>query len=273
MSLQPNLTSKFLESQKGGILILDSGIGSISFFSTLNRLLPGVPLTALADQKFFPYGEKSEQEIVDRLVAISDQLVYLIEPATILVACNTASTTVLPALREKFHIPIVGIVPAIKPAAEISKSKKIALLATPGTVKRAYIQNLIDSFASDCEILRISCSNLAKLAEQKIIHGNDVQNELGFDLKPLRERNDRLSIDTIILGCTHFTFLKDEIVKFWGSEVTILDPIESVSLQVKRVNNYHSQRQSKNILIVSDKIDGYLNLKESVYGIDDIIFL
>ena len=252
---------------------MDSGIGSISFFSTLNRLLPGVPLTAFADQKFFPYGEKSEQEIVNRLVTVSDQLVELIKPSTILVACNTASTAVLPALREKFHLPIVGIVPAIKPAAEISKSKKIALLATPGTVGRSYIQELIDKYASDCDIIRISCPNLAKLAEQKIIHGLDVQRSLLNELQHLKELNHYPYIDTLILGCTHFTFLRDEIIHFWDSGIAILDPIESVSMQVKRVNSYNHMPQSKNFLIVSDKIDGYLNLKESVYGIDDIIFL
>ncbi len=273
MSLPLENSYKLAEVPQGGILILDSGIGGVSFLPALNKQLPGVPLIAFADQNFFPYGDKSEQEIVDRMLYVSQFLVNILNPATILVACNTASTAVLPVLRNHFTIPIVGIVPAIKPAALQTKTKKIALLATPGTISRHYIQELINQFAKDCTVQRISSVNLAKLAEAKMINLLQVQEEVNKELLPLTGLVDYHEIDALVLGCTHFSFLQDEIAQALHKNLQIIDPIHSVTQQVKRVNSYKIQEDSFNTLIISKKIEGYINFLNLNYGIRKIIFL
>ncbi len=273
MSLQLENSSIFSEIPPGAVLILDSGIGGISFLPSLNKYLPGVPLVAFADQKFFPYGEKSEQQVVNRMLEIAQFLVDSIRPATILVACNTASTIVLPALRAALTVPIVGIVPAIKPAALMSKTKKIALLATPGTISRSYIQDLISQFAYDCVVQRISSPNLAKLAEDKMINRTHVYQQVEEELHTIRKLQDYHDIDTLILGCTHFSFLQNEIAQALHGNIKIVDPVDSVSQQVKRVNSYKTCENASNTLIVSKKIDGYINFQSLDYGIRRIIFL
>ncbi len=268
MKLKENF--QFPENQTNGVLILDSGIGSLSFLVNLNTLLPDVPLIAFADQKFFPYGEKKESEIVDRLLDVANRLVGACKPNTILVACNTASTIVLPELRSRFKIPIVGIVPGIKPAAEQSKSRKAVLLATNGTVNREYTDKLIKDFACDCEIIKVGSSKLASLAENKILSGMIDRAELQSELEELKKYPDA---DCLILGCTHFTFIKDEIRRAIGKQISIIDPVDPVAKQVFRVHNSPFNDQAKNFLLTSSGTDLYSNLDHSLYGIDEIIYL
>lgn len=270
MSLQQKNNSQFPEDQKGGILIMDSGIGSLSFLSSLNEALPDVPIIAFADQAFFPYGEKEESLIVERILSMSEKLISLCQPSTILIACNTASTVVLPALREKFNIPIVGIVPAVKPAALLSKSKKVALLATQATITRAYIDQLISDYGQDCDFIKIGSKNLASIAEEKILRGKVDKSAIKEELLPLLKERD---IDCLILGCTHFTFLSDNIKEIIGSEINILDPVLPVTQQVLRVNTSSQLANAKNFLLSSSSHQTYSNLRADDYGIDEIIFL
>lgn len=270
MSLQLKNNSPFPEDQKGGILIMDSGIGSLSFLSSLNELLPDVPLIAFADQAFFPYGEKEENVIVERILNMAEQLVSWCEPSTILIACNTASTIVLPALREKFHIPIVGVVPAIKTAAALTKSKKIALLATNATVTRPYIDDLVNKFAGDCDLLKIGSAYLASIAEEKILSGK-------VDIEAVRDELDLLiktkDIDSLVLGCTHFTFLINEIKEIIGQDITIVDPVLPVSTQVLRVNTSIKREAAHNYLVLSSPEKRYLDLDLLDYGIHQVFYL
>lgn len=268
--MQQKNNSQFPEEQKGGILIMDSGIGSLSFLSSLNKLIPNVPLVAFADQAFFPYGEKPENLIVDRILDMAEKLVKICEPSTILIACNTASTIVLPALREKFKIPIVGIVPAIKTAAAISKTKKIALLATKGTVSRTYIDDLVQNFASDCELHKIGSANLAALAESKLSNGVADLAAIRKEIEPILEVID---LDCLILGCTHFTFLEEEIKNIIGHNITIVDPVQPVSAQVARVNTSIKRSNVRNFLLLSRGHSSYSDLDFQSYGISEIIYI
>ena len=268
MKLKDNF--QFPEDQKNGILILDSGIGALSLLESLNKSLPNIPLVAFADQKFFPYGEKKESEIIERLLDITKSLFELCKPNTILVACNTASTVVLPELRSYFDIPIVGIVPGIKPAAQKSKSRQVILLATNGTVNRNYTDRLIEDFAGNCEVVKVGSSSLASLAEEKIISGivsiDKIKNEL-VDLKMYPDA------DCLILGCTHFSYLKDELTSILGKGITIIDPVQPVAEQVQRVNTSPENKNSRNFLLSSSDNNVYSSLDIKAYGISKIIYL
>ena len=268
MRLKDNF--QFPEDQKNGILILDSGIGSLSLLSSINTHLPNVPLIAFADQEFFPYGEKKEAEIVERLLSVSGQLVKICEPKTILVACNTASTIVLPKLRSRFDIPIVGIVPGIKPAAQQSKNRKAVLLATRGTINRKYIDHLINDYAGDCQIIKLGSSLLAAIAEKKIVTGELNVDQLKAELAKVYDHPDA---DCLILGCTHFSYIKEDIQKLVGEEMLIIDPVRAVTEQVIRVNNSPGIKNAQNFLISSGDKKIYSNLDTELYGISEIIYL
>lgn len=270
MSLQLKNNSQFPEDQKGGILIMDSGIGSLSFLSSLNELLPEVPIVAFADQAFFPYGDKAESIIVERILDMADKLISACQPSTILIACNTASTIVLPALREKFDIPIVGIVPAIKPAALSTESKEIALLATEATISRLYIDDLIRTYGQGCSFIKIGSAKLATIAEEKILSGRVDKEAIRSELSTLYIEAD---VDCLILGCTHFTFLISEIREIIGPNIRILDPVLAVTRQVLRVNGSLKRANAKNFLLLSSNHQIYSNLDLDDYGIDKIIYL
>ena len=249
---------------------MDSGIGALSFVPCLSAKLPSTPLIAFSDQEFFPYGDKEEILIVERLISKAEELVKLCAPTSILIACNTASTIVLPALRERFHIPIVGIVPGIKPAAQNSKSKKVALLATSATVSRQYTDDLIADFAKDCEVIKVGSSKLASIAEQKILQGFCSISEIKQELFTL---DNEFEVDHLVLGCTHFTFIKDEIGESLNFKPTIIDPIEAVANQVVRVTNPKTNNAAVRYLMVSSREKRYSNLDLTAHGIDEIIYL
>lgn len=182
---------------KPTILIFDSGMGGLSVYREIKAALPQVHYLYCFDNAFFPYSEKSEQAIIDRTLSICRTINEQYPIDIIVIGCNTASTVVLPALRAVFNCPVVGTVPAIKPAAAISRTKTIGLLATKGTVKRPYVDDLIKNYANDCKVERIGSTKLPEIAEQKI-YGYSV------DLIAVRHEVkawlDNKELDTVILG-------------------------------------------------------------------------
>lgn len=234
-SLRLDNFSALKADQQQGILILDSGLGALSLLYELRKKL-NVSMTAVADNAAFPYGPKSEEEIIQRVLELAAYFVPLTKPSTILLACNTASTVALPFLREKYQISVVGTVPAIKPAANYTKTKNIALLATSGTIGRPYVDRLIEEFAPQCNIIRIACKKLASLAEGKILGHKTDQQELLDELAPLLNHQNYADIDCLILGCTHFTFLREDIAALINPTIHIIDPAQSVASQVQRVH-------------------------------------
>ncbi|QDZ89186.1 glutamate racemase [Shewanella decolorationis] len=211
------------------ILVFDSGIGGLSVLAEIRKLLPHHDYCYLFDNARLPYGELEEQELVSGCVALIDQVVERTHAAIVVVACNTASTVVLPALRATLSIPVVGVVPAIKPAAQLSKSKRIGLLATPGTVKRHYTYELISQFADDCHVELFGSSELVLMAEQKIATGQLDMARLTQVLSPIVEAD----LDVLVLGCTHFPMLRDELLQVLGQGVTLLDSGEAIAKRVK----------------------------------------
>ena len=155
------------------ILVFDSGLGGLTVLREIVRARPDAHYVYVADDAFFPYGHHSEEEIIARVVPLVGELIARYSPALVVIACNTASTLVMSHLRSAYSVPFVGTVPAIKPACASSKTKRVSVLGTKGTVKREYTRKLIDDFAQGCEVTLVGSGELAALAESAL-SGNEV---------------------------------------------------------------------------------------------------
>jgi glutamate racemase len=192
-------------------IVFDSGVGGLSVFDCIAAALPGLRLLYVADNAYFPYGTKEETALVARVRDLLVGLTARLHPDLIVIACNTASTVALPALRNALAMPIVGTVPAIKPAAQTSVTRVIGLLGTPGTVRRQYTQALIDEFAPDCTVLRHGSAELVELAEQKLRGEPVAPTAVKRALAGLFEQSGGGRMDTVVLACTHFPLLAAEL--------------------------------------------------------------
>lgn len=208
-------------------LIMDSGVGGLSVVQEIQHRIPHCHICYLADNAAFPYGTQDETVLVERLMQLLPGLERQYNPDIIVIACNTASTIVLQPLREQTQTPIIGVVPAIKPAASLSQTKQLALLATPGTVARHYTQQLIESFASNCQVIKLGSNELVHQAENKLRGLPIDQASVAKILAPLTQPN--CQIDTLILGCTHFPFLRQEIKRHIPDFITVIDSGEAIA--------------------------------------------
>jgi len=197
------------------LLFFDSGIGGLSVLGPTRALLPNAPIVYAADSAAFPYGTRSEAEIAARVPALLGRLVERFRPRLAVIACNTASTIALDFVRAALDIPVVGTVPAIKPAAELSTSRVIGVLGTEATVRQPYVDDLARRFAPDCTIIRHGASQLVELAEAKL-RGEPIGIEaVRTALAPMIEAPRGSEIDVLVLACTHFPLLADEIAAAW----------------------------------------------------------
>ncbi|EOC1351669.1 glutamate racemase [Cronobacter dublinensis] len=203
------------------ILVFDSGVGGLSVYDEIRHLLPDLHHIYAFDNVAFPYGEKSEAFIVERVVEIVTAVQARYPLALAVIACNSASTVSLPALREKFAFPVVGVVPAIKPAARLTANGVVGLLATRGTVKRPYTHELIARFANECRIEMLGSAELVEIAEAKL-HGEPVSLEaLRRVLRPWLRMPE--PPDTVVLGCTHFPLLAEELLQVLPEGTRLVD--------------------------------------------------
>jgi glutamate racemase len=194
------------------ILLFDSGVGGLSVLGPVRALLPRAPIVYAADSAGFPYGTKTELEIAARVPALLGRLVERYRPRLIVIACNTASTIALPAVRAALDLPIVGTVPAVKPAALASKTRVIGVLGTEATVRQRYVDNLSAEFAADCIVLRHGSARLVEAAEAKL-RGELVDPALYRDeLAALLAQPGGDRLDTVALACTHFPLVEAELL-------------------------------------------------------------
>lgn len=205
------------------ILFFDSGVGGLSVLRPTLALLPQAPIVYATDHKGLPYGEKSEAEVATRVSALLGRLVERVRPRLAVIACNTASTIALAHVRAALDTPFVGTVPAIKPAALASRTRVIGVLGTAATVRQPYVDRLAAEFGADCTILRHGARDLVHAAEAKLADGpvdlNVVANAIaGLTAQPGGDR-----VDTIVLACTHFPLLAEELQAAAGSHVALLD--------------------------------------------------
>jgi glutamate racemase len=193
------------------LIIFDSGVGGLSVLRPIRALLPNAPILYVADSAGYPYGTKSEAEIAARVPALLGRLAERFDPELIVIACNTASTIALDWVRAALDVPIVGTVPAIKPAAEQSQTRVMGVLGTEATVRQAYVDRLVAEFASDCTILRHGSAALVDYAEAHL-RGEGIgaaKYRAVLDGLLAQPGGDRL--DTIVLACTHFPLVEAEL--------------------------------------------------------------
>jgi glutamate racemase len=211
------------------VLVFDSGIGGLSVLAAIRALLPEQRLVYVADDAAFPYGNWKEGELSAHIVALMGELIAAHDPAAVVIACNTASTLVLPPLRAKFDIPFVGTVPAVKPAAEQTKSGVIAVLGTPATIARDYTRQLIASFAQSARVALVAAPTLASIAEGSR-RGEDFDREtIRAEIAPCFVEVDGKRTDIVVLGCTHYPFLVTEMDAVAPWPVTWLDPAPAIA--------------------------------------------
>lgn len=212
------------------ILVFDSGLGGLTVFSEIAKLRPDASYLYCADDAGFPYGAWKEPELIDRVVEVIGARIAADAPDMVVIACNTASTLVLPDLRARWpDVPFVGTVPAIKPAAEGSRSGMISVLATPGTVKRDYTQNLIAQFAAHCRVNLVGSTHLARLAEDYMHRGVVCDEEIAAEISPCFETRDHARTDAIVLACTHYPLLIDSFRRLAPWPVTWVDPAPAIA--------------------------------------------
>ncbi|MCJ8190156.1 glutamate racemase [Sphingomicrobium aestuariivivum] len=191
------------------LLFFDSGIGGLSILGPTRALMPSAPIVYAADNAAFPYGTRSEGEIAARVPALLGRLVERVRPRLVTIACNTASTIALDHVRAALDVPVVGTVPAIKPAAELSATRVIGVLGTRATVRQPYVDDLAARFAGDCTVLRHGSADLVELAEARL-RGEQVDPAAAVAAaQPLFDQPDGDKLDTVVLACTHFPLLAD----------------------------------------------------------------
>ena len=222
--------------------IFDSGVGGISVLKHIHTLLPHENLIYLADSKYAPYGNKTPQEITQRCMILCDDLLQKNVKA-IVVACNTATAAAIDELRENFDIPIIGMEPAVKPAAEASKNGVIGVLATVGTLKSAQFAALLESYGRNVKVVTQACVGLVECIERGELNTPETKALIRQYTTPLLAEG----ADTIVLGCTHYPFVKDAIREIVGDKIMLIDTGAAVAMQLKR------QLTEKNLLSVSQQ--------------------
>ena len=217
------------------ILIFDSGLGGLTVLRETVRARPDASYLYVADDAFFPYGHHTEEEIVHRVVPLMGELITEHDPDLVVIACNTASTIVMPHLRNRYAVPFVGTVPAIKPACAASRTKRVSVLGTKGTVKREYTKGLIRDFAQGCDVTLVGSAELAALAETALSGGTVSDNAILAELEPCfvgagEDASQRT--DTIVLACTHYPLLLDRLNRLAPWPVNWIDPAPAIARRV-----------------------------------------
>lgn len=211
------------------ILFFDSGLGGLTVLGPTRALLPTAPIVYAADYAGLPYGQKSEAELAARVPALLGRLVERYQPRLAVIACNTASTIALSHVRAALDLPIVGTVPAIKPAAKLTKSGVIGVLGTEATVRQGYVDDLSARFAGGKTVLRHGSPGLVTGAEAKL-RGDPVDLAvIARAIAGLRDQPGGGAIDIIVLACTHFPLLADELQAATGPGVTLIDGAEGIA--------------------------------------------
>jgi glutamate racemase len=214
------------------ILVFDSGLGGLTVLREIVAARPDAHYVYVADDEFFPYGHHSEEAIIARVVPLIGELIDAHAPDLVTIACNTASTLVMSHLRERYRLPFVGTVPAIKPACAGSKTKRVSVLGTRGTVKREYTRKLIHDFAQGCEVTLVGSPELASLAEAAL-SGIDVSDaDIAAELAPCFVEDAEGRTDTVVLACTHYPLLMDRFVRLAPWPVSWIDPAPAIARRV-----------------------------------------
>jgi glutamate racemase len=211
------------------ILVFDSGLGGLTVFSEVLKARPDARFVYAADDAGFPYGRLSEPVLVARVLAVMERLIGLHDPELVVVACNTASTLVLPHLRERFSVPFIGTVPAIKPAARATRTGYVTVLATPATVARDYTRDLVETYAGGCKVNLVGSRRFAGFAEAELAGAPVSDEELLAELEPCFVQDGEGRTDVVALACTHYPLLLPRLEKLAPWPVTWIDPAPAIA--------------------------------------------
>lgn len=222
------------------ILVFDSGLGGLTVFRALAAQRPDADYVYAADDLGFPYGPREENEVTALVLAAMERLIADHTPDCVVIACNTASTLVLPVLRARWpDIPFVGTVPAIKPAAEYSQSRLISVLATPGTVARDYTRDLIDKFAGHCEVTLVGSKQLAGLAEAFMQGETLDESAVAREIAPCFVVHEGRRTDAVVLACTHYPLLLDAFIRLAPWPLRWIDPAPAIARRADHMLSAH----------------------------------
>ena len=213
-------------------MLFDSGLGGLTVLRALREHLPDAPVIYAADTAGLPYGEKTEAEIAARVAGLLGRMSERYAPRLICIACNTASTIALGMVRDVLNVPIVGTVPAIKPAAALTKTGTIGLLGTAATIRQRYVDDLEAKFASGKRLIRHAAPGLVGAAETKLRGGTPDPAIIAAAVAGLREQAGGDAIDTVVLACTHFPLLEDELRAAMGGAVTFIDGADGIARRI-----------------------------------------
>jgi len=213
------------------ILVFDSGLGGLTVYREIAAVRPDADSVYVADDAAFPYGDLKEPALVTRVVDLIGELIAAHRPDLIVIACNTASTIVLPDLRKNFSLPFVGTVPAIKPACAASVTRRVSVLGTEATVRREYTRALIRDYAQDCEVTLVGAKQLAAYAEAELGGAPASDAAIRAEIAPCF-RDDGKRTDTIVLACTHYSLLLDRLQQLAPWPVNFLDPAPAIARRV-----------------------------------------
>jgi glutamate racemase len=213
---------------------VDSGVGGLPYLEWAREHLAGEGFVYLADRANFPYGTKTHDQVFAAVSAAVEKLIRSADPKMIVLACNTASVVSLAGLRTLYpQLPFVGVVPAIKPAGERSRNRRFGVLATARTVDDPYVNDLISRFAPDCQVLRLAGGDIVSFVEKRLFTSTKSER-----VEVIREAVGQLlraGVDSVVLGCTHFLYVKEELHELLGPGIEIIDSTEGVGRQIERI--------------------------------------
>lgn len=237
------------------VLVIDSGIGGMSIVRQMRTLSKEIDVLYIADNAYFPYGNLSHDVILSRLTCLIETVQNAHRIDAVVIGCNTATVLMIDQLRDAFPLPFVGIVPAIKTAAEISKTRKFTLLATDNTSQSQYLDDLIARFAGDCEVLKVGCPGLADIAEGKI-YGEPVSQPLIEGIFQRLSETSKTHLnesDVILLGCTHYAFVLAELRKHFRDGQHVIEPSMPVAKRLMWVlGNQIASTSTANLVAKSE---------------------
>ena len=217
------------------LLVFDSGVGGVGIARELRQEMPGAGITYLMDNAGFPYGGRTDADVLARVLEVVAAGIAGVRPDVVVIACNTASTLALAALRARHAVPFVGCVPPVKAAAAVSRTRTIGMLGTPATVRGPYLRALAEQHAPDCRVLIHGAARLASLAEARFAGEPVAAEAVCAEVAPLLAQAGSAELDAVALGCTHYAWLLAELRDCVPAHVAWLDPAGPVARQTSRV--------------------------------------
>lgn len=250
MGPNPTPATNFMNNNPIGVF--DSGVGGLSILSQIQQILPLETTIYVADSAYMPYGQKTDEQIMER----ADKIVSFFKDKNVkavVVACNTATIAAIESLRKTFEFPIIGTVPVVKTIAKLTKTGNIAVFATSSSSNSDYMDDMIEKFAAEANVIKVGESHLENLIEEGNIDSPEIEKILRLELEPLL----KASVDAIALGCTHYPFIKKRIEKIVGKDVVVCDSGGAVARRLKQV------LETENLLSLQKGSDAYYTTGDS----------